>query len=115
MDEKLSKALEFANYTRTFNDQRRLLKEKFIDSMIYFTAGGQFTVTPGLISFVNILLETNDSAVLLDDNENPINVEDLKKFSIEILDLYFQNTNEYYQSLHNLKSKRSIEKLVEYE
>jgi len=115
MDEKLSKALNFANYTRTFEDQKRLLKEKFVDSMIYFANGGQFTVTTDLITFVNLLLQKNESAILIDDNKNPINIENLDQFYSEIIDLYFQNTNEYHQNLHNLKSKRSIEKLVEYE
>ena len=45
MDEKLSKALEFANYTRTFEDQRRLLKERYFDSLVFFNNGGQFTVS----------------------------------------------------------------------
>ena len=115
MDEKLSKALDFANYTRTFEDQKRLLKEKFLDSMIYFANGGQFTVDQNLITFVNLLLERNESAIIIDDNQNPILIENLSEFSTNILDLYFQSTNNYYNSLHNLKSRRSIEKLVEYE
>jgi hypothetical protein len=40
MDEKLSKALEFANYTRTIEDQKSALKEKYFDSLILFHSGG---------------------------------------------------------------------------
>ena len=115
MDEKLSKALEFANYTRTFEDQRRLLKERYFDSLIFFKNGGQFTVTKELISFVNLILQKESSIVLLDDNENPVMIEDAQSFYTDIINLYFQSNNEYYTKLHELKTKRSIEKLVEYE
>ena len=115
MDEKLSKALEFANYTRTFEDQKRLLKEKYFDSLIHYYNGGQFTVGKTLVTFVSLLLEKQADTILIDDNDNPIKVEDLQKFYDDIVDLYFQSSNSYYTNLHNLKSKRSIEKLVEYE
>lgn len=115
MDEKLSKALEFANYTRTFEDQRRLLKEKYFDSLVHYKNGGQFTVDKTLMTFVSILLEKQSGAILIDDNNNPINIDDLKEFNDAIFDMYFQSSNKYYTSLHELKSKRSIEKLVEYE
>jgi hypothetical protein len=115
MDEKLSKALEFANYTRTFEDQRKAIKQKFFDSLIHYHNGGQFTVTQTLVSFISVLVEKNDSAVLVDDNDNPIKVENLSKFYSNIIDLYFQSSNEYYTKVHELKSKRSIEKLVNYE
>lgn len=115
MDEKLSKALEFANYTRTFEDQKRLLKEKYFDSLIYYQNGGQFTVDKTLITFVSVLLKKLTDTILIDDNDNPIKIENLEKFYNDIIDLYFQSSNSYYINLHNLKSKRSIEKLVEYE
>lgn len=115
MDEKLSKALEFANYTRTFEDQRRLLKEKYFDSLVHYKNGGQFTVDKTLMTFVSLLLEKQSSAILIDDNDNPINIADLKEFTDDIFSLHFQSINAYYTGLHELKSKRSIEKLVEYE
>lgn len=115
MDEKLSKALEFANYTRTFEDQKRLLKEKYFDSLIHFQNGGQFTVDKEIIVFVNLLLEKQEESILIDDNDNPIKINNLQKFYDDITDLYFQSSNAYYIALHDMKSKRSIEKLVEYE
>ena len=35
MDERLQKALEFGNYTVTLNNQKKLLKEKFIDQCVF--------------------------------------------------------------------------------
>ena len=36
MDERLSKALDFANYSVTLNNQRRALKEKYLADIIYY-------------------------------------------------------------------------------
>ena len=70
MDEKLSKALEFGNYSTTLNNQRRMLKEKFATESMYFFAGGQFTITKELINYVYTLKSTEqDSFVLIDDTE----------------------------------------------
>ena len=34
MDRRLEKALEFGNYMATLNNQKRLLKEKFLDQSV---------------------------------------------------------------------------------
>lgn len=115
MDEKLSKALQFANFTRTFEDQKNILKETYFDSLIYYTNGGQFTVNKTLLTFVNLLLQKQESAVIVDDNDNPFQIENLQEFYDNILDLYFQSSNEYYEKVRELKTSRSIEKLVGYE
>ena len=76
MDEKLSKALEFGNYSATLNNQRRVLKEKFVTESIYFFQGGQFTINKELINYVYTLKSTEqDSFVLIDDIAN----KDIKK------------------------------------
>jgi len=115
MDEKLSKALEFANYTQTLEDKKSQIKEKFYQTTLYFFAGGQFTVDQTLLSFVSLLLQKQNQAILIDDNENPIKIDDLKVFQDNILDVYFQATNEYFTDIQDIKRKRSIEKLVNYE
>jgi len=115
MDEKLSKALQFANYTRTFEDQRRLLKEKYFDSLVFYHAGGQFTIDKTLLSFVDLILKKQTSAVLIDDNDNPIQVDDLQSFYDDILSLYFESSNNFFTKITNLKTKRSVEKLVDYD
>lgn len=115
MDEKLSKALEFSNYTRTFEDQKRIIKEKYFDGLVHYAHGGQFSVTQTLITFVSTISSKTTTAILIDDNNNPIKIDDLDKFYNDIVDLYFQASNTYHTELHEMKSKRSVEKLVEYE
>jgi hypothetical protein len=51
--------------------------------------------------------------VLLDNNENPILIEDLEAFRDQCFDRYFEATNEYFEQDQNLKKSRSVEKLLE--
>lgn len=117
MDERLEKALKHANYMATLNAQKRILKEKFYENLYYFTNGSQFKVTKELINFVSFLVNSGNDTdiVLIDDNDIPVNIENLSDFLDNIMNLYFSASNEYFQEYSKLKSKRSVEKLVDYE
>ena len=79
MDERLEKALDFSNYMVTLNNQKRLLAEQFDQDIIYYTRGGQFTVTQELISFCHTLFASDQTvAVLIDDNNIPIEIEEIE-------------------------------------
>jgi hypothetical protein len=116
MDERLAKALDFSNYMKTLNDQKRVLKEKYYANLIYYFEGDQFTVTKDLLSFVKMLSDKEvDFAILTDDNDVPVRIENVEEFLTNILDVYFQASNIYINEYEKLKLGRSIEKLVEYE
>ena len=117
MDERLQKALEFSNYMVTLNNQKRIIKEKFKEQTIYYHQGGQFTVTQQLLTFVNLLVDKDNTQdiVLIDDNDTPIMIDDLEDFLVEITDCYFTAANEYHAEYQKLRKNRSVEKLVEYE
>lgn len=117
MDERLEKALEFANYMKTLSNQRRVLQEQFKESLIYFYNGCQFTINIELINYVSMLVEKDltTDIVFLDDNEIPIAIEDVAKFLEDIQDQYFQALNKYHVEYSKLKSNRSVEKLVDHE
>jgi hypothetical protein len=51
--------------------------------------------------------------VLLDVNENPINIDNLKSFLTEITSRYFEVTNDYYKQYSEMQTKRRTAKLVE--
>ena len=117
MDERLEKALEFSNFMTTLSNQRRVLQEQFHQSLIYYYNGSQFTIDRELINYTNMLVEHNNTAdvVFLDDNNFPVMIEDVSKFLVDLKDVYFQALNTFYTEYNNLKSNRSIEKLVEYD
>lgn len=114
MDERLEKALDISNYMVTLNNQQRLLKEQYTENLVYYYNGGQFTVTQQLISFCQSLISLEQvSTILIDDNNIPVEVEDLKTFSFSIYSTYFEASNRYLMEYNKLKKNRSVESIMD--
>jgi len=113
MSAKLTKALEFANYRVTLNNQKQVLQEKTQSLLTYSTNGGTFCIDRQLITFCKLLIEEgNSTAVLLDDYYNPIQI-DLKQFYEEILSRYHEVTNDYYAEYEKIKKARKTHTVLE--
>lgn len=114
MDERLSKALEFANYSVTLANQRRALKEKYLADIIHYHNGGRFAVTKELINFVKLQVDTGNDmgVVLIDDNDVPVEIADMNEFFDTILNKYFAASNEYHTEYQKLKKTRTVEGLT---
>lgn len=113
MDERLKKALEFSNYMITLNNQKRILQEQHQNDLLYYYNGGQFTASQQLISFCQTLLALKQvEAILVDDNNIPIEVEDLTGFTNEIMNTYFLASNRFLSEYTKLKTNRSVEGIV---
>jgi hypothetical protein len=114
MDDRLSKALDFANYRQTLAIQRKTLKEKIDAKLTYGHAGGIFKIDRSLLVFVQMLIDQgrNENVPLIDSNENPILIPNLEDFKNEILDRYFTATYEYLEEYQKIKSSRTVEKLL---
>jgi len=117
MDERLEKALNFSNFMVTLNNQKRLIKEKYQEDLLYFYKGSQFTVSQELITFVTMLVDKGltEEVVLVDDNNIPSMIENLEDFYDSILDVYFSASNHYYAQYEALKKNRRPGKLVNYD
>lgn len=114
MDERLEKALEFSNYMITLNNQRNLIQEKFQEESIHYFSGGKFSVTRDLVAFVQSLIALNQtSTILIDDNDIPIEIEDLKKFATDLYSTYFEAANKYLTEYNNIKKNRNVEGLID--
>jgi hypothetical protein len=114
MDERLEKALDFSNYMTTLNNQRRIIREQFLETCVHYLNGGKFSVNRDLITFCHTLLQNHQtSAVLIDDNDAPVEVEDLQKFLDEILNIYFTTSYEYFDKYNEIKKNRSVKGLVD--
>jgi hypothetical protein len=114
MDERLEKALEFSNYMVTLNNQRRGLKEKFLNDCVFYQGGGSFTITKELINFCKLLIDqgNDEEVILIDDNDLPVEITDMKDFFLKITNIYFSATNSYFSEYQKLKSNRTIEKMM---
>ena len=113
MDERLEKALEFSNYMVTLNNQRILIQEKFQEQSIHYFNGGKFQATQERIAFVQSLISLNQtSTILIDDNNIPVEIEDLELFAQDLLSTYFEAANNYLKEYNNIKKNRNVEGLI---
>jgi hypothetical protein len=113
MSTKLTKALEFANYRVTLNNQQDALKAKVEMMLTYSINGGTFTIDQTLLTFCKTMLDDgNDQMVILDVYNNPIMIE-LAEFYNEIISRYFEATNEYYIEYEKLKKARKTHKVLD--
>lgn len=114
MDERLEKAFQTANYMASLSNLRRVALEEYKQNLIFYFQGSSFTVTRELIVFVHTLTELgNTESIILDDNNIPLNVTNLKEFLDKILNTYALATNAYLAKYGEIKSKRRVEGLVE--
>ena len=115
MDERLEKALEFANYRITLSNKKRDIKTRmeFLQSVHY--RKGAFLANPQTISFVDTLIRANKkSAIIVDKNDNPIEVEDLTEFLELLISAYTEATNEYKVQMDKVTKSRNIKKIMDW-
>ena len=84
MDNRLAKALEFGNYMVTLNNQKRLLKEKFLDQSVHYVDGHKFEITKELITYCKTLIDLGHTTdvVVVDSLDAPYRVPDLNQFKM---------------------------------
>tara|TARA_Y100001972_G_C7597443_1_gene299402 strand:- start:630 stop:1007 length:378 start_codon:yes stop_codon:yes gene_type:complete len=113
MSTRLTKALEFANYRITLNNQKAQLKAKTQSLLSYSINGGTFTIDIPLLTFCKQLIdEGHNDVVLLDIYQNPVKV-DVKKFYNEIQSRYFEVLNEYYVEYEKIRKARKVHKVLD--
>lgn len=114
MDDKLVKALEFANYRQTLNNQLHKVKVKTDGALIYSTNGGTFKINQTLICFLDYLIRQNiTESVILDDNNNPVYIENISSFLDKITSIYFEVTNDYLSEYKKIQKSRNIKSILD--
>lgn len=113
MDERLEKALDSVNLMTTISNQKRIFFEEFQQSTVHYQNGGVFSADPSLITFVKTVVDMGHDGefVLIDKNDNPIKISNIKDFLSDILDKYSTASNEYYTKSQQIKT-RSVDKLT---
>lgn len=115
MDERLEKALEFANYRTTLSNQKRNIRTRMqvLQSVQY--NNGSFLADERTISFTSALLSAGkDSAIVVDTKDNPIDIDDLKEFLDILISAYIEATNEYKSQMDKIKRARNIKKIMDW-
>ena len=113
MESQLQKALEFANYSQTLDNQKNILYKQYQDKCYYYENGYAFEVTPELISFCNFMLAKDKPLVLLDSNKTPVEIENAQEFIDNIVDVYVQSTNNYIIKYQNFKKDKTVKGLLD--
>ena len=114
MDPKLKSALEFSKYQHTLSLQKKIFKERLQSQLLFGFNGGMFKIDQTLISFVETLISKGRiRGILLDINEIPVSIDNFEEFLDIILEKYFQALYEYHENYQKLKSKRSVETLID--
>ena len=113
MDERIEKAFQTANFMATLSNLRKTALEEYQQSLVYYFQGSSFTVTRELIVFVHTLTELGyEESIILDDNNIPLNVKNLKEFLDNLREVYTFATNTYLSKYGSIKIKRKVEDLV---
>ena len=112
MEERLQKALEFANYRQTLNNQLHKVKIRAEGLLMYAKNGGNFIINQELICFLDYLNRTGITETnMLDHNNVPVKISDVSEFLKEVTKRYFEVTNDYlkeYQAIRKLRNVKSI-------
>jgi len=112
-DDRLIRALAHANYKTTIVQQRENLKLRYANALLHAHNGGMFTVTPSLLSLVDLLIrEKLSSSVLIDDKNLPIRINDLPGFLEDIIAVYAEASNEYLVAWEALRKARNVETVI---
>lgn len=115
MDERLEKALDFANYRITLSNQKRTLRQRTAVLQTVHYAKGVFNANPETISFVKTLVDLGKhSVVIVDTKENPIQIDDTQDFLETLVSSYMEASNAYKVQADKLKKSRSIKSLMDW-
>tara|TARA_B110000046_G_scaffold166207_1_gene182946 strand:- start:4930 stop:5277 length:348 start_codon:yes stop_codon:yes gene_type:complete len=115
MDERLEKALDFANYRITLSNQKRTLKQRTAVLQTVHYAKGVFNANAETISFVKTLVDLDkNSVVIVDIKENPIQIDDTQDFLETLVSSYMEASNTYKVQADKLKKSRSIKSLMDW-
>lgn len=115
MDERLERALEFANFRRTLSNQKKNIVSRMKVLQTLHHNNGVFFADNSTIAFVNALIQAGKtSAIIVDTKENPIEIENLQDFLELLVGNYIEATNEYKVQMDKLKKSRNIKKLMDW-
>jgi hypothetical protein len=103
MDERLEKALDFANYRQTLANQKRNIRSRMQMLQMVHYNNGSFLADAIPIGIVSGLLTANKTSAIL-----------LKEFFNLLIEKYTEATNEYLTLLDKVNKARNVKKLMDW-
>ena len=112
MDAKFLKQVEkFSNLKTALETKKRNAIEKANNKLVFAWNGGLFRADQQTILFAKTHDATRD-LIMLDTNETPIKIDAVQDFIVKAESCYFEAMNEYYLLYEQIKTQRSVEKLM---
>ncbi len=108
LEQQLEKALSFAQYQSTLNQQRKLLKEQFESDTILAYSGGLFKITQEWIGGFDV-----ESEWVLDMNGNPVKIDNSQELLSMARETYKSALMTYGEEYQKLRRQRSVKSLVD--
>jgi hypothetical protein len=105
MDQRLIKALEASKNLESLNRQKKYAFEKYQESITVYHNGGLFTAGVELIREIGLYLSKDIETAIFIDNENiPIEIENLQNFYHKVWDIYIRALQEYKTEYNDIIS-----------
>ena len=115
MDERLERALKFANYRKTLANQKQNILERMRVLQTVHYNRGLFDANSTTISFVKTFVDLGKtSTIVVDKKENLITIDDLQDFLETLVSAYVESVNECKPQLEKIEKSRSIKKLMDW-
>lgn len=116
MDKRLEQALNFSNFRLILATRQKSLKVLLNNKLKLSYEEGLFKIDQKLITYLSVLLVSGiEDCILLDINDVPIKINNLKDFLDKVLQTYDKAINQYYQSYQKLEEARSIRKVIDWD
>jgi len=102
--ESIQKIIDTSDKLRTLNFQKIRAKEKFEANSILGYEGGLFKVDSTLILYLNYLLQSGrqTETILLDSNQNPILIKEVRSLLEAVQDKYYTALDIYHNDIKEL-------------
>lgn len=112
--DNLEKYFELSKLMVSVAQQKRLMFEEYDLNLFYFHNNGVFKANKELISYIKTIqeLSTDTSAVILDENNHPIKIENLNEFLLTIVDIHIQANNRLFYQYQKLENDNVIESII---
>jgi len=116
MDKRLEQALNFSNFRLILATRQQSLKILLNNKLKLSYENGLFKIDQKLITYLSVLLISGiEDCILLDINDVPIKITNLKDFLDKVLQTYDKAMNQYYQSYQKLEEARDMRKVIDWD
>lgn len=115
MDERLERALAFANYRSTIENRKKALARRFEVMSVLHYADGLFHADQATISFVASLInDGHTDAIIIDSKSKPVTIEDMNDFKTKLFETYYAAVNEFSTETKKLAKARNVKSSMDW-